>query len=159
MAQKKLTQASPEYIELVKQVAKTKASFEYLDIQVYNLRKSKKEVIKVQKASELVELALDKEDLIVVSLYERAFDMVDDETKRLWIENALNSVRYDLEKERVIIGDEPTITVSLGMYHTYKDVIIQKLELAALTLQQIEDEEKRRKAEEKALKKAKKKNK
>lgn len=156
MAQKKLTQASPEYIELVKQVAKTKASFEYLDIQVYNLRKSKKEVIKVQKASELVELALDKEDLIVVSLYERAFDMVDDETKRLWIENALNSVRYDLEKERVIIGDEPTITVSLGMYHTYKDVIIQKLELAALTLQQIADQEKEKKAQEKALKKSKK---
>ena len=157
MAQKNLTQASPEYVELVKQVAKTKSNLEYIDFQVYNLKKSKKEVIKVQKANEIVELALEKEDLVVVSIYERAFDMVDDETKKLWIENALNPIHYDIEKGKVTIGGEPTISVDLGMYHTYKDVIIQKLELAALTLQQIVDEDKEKKAQEKALKKSKKK--
>ena len=83
--------------------------------------------------------------------------MVDDETKRLWVENALNPVRYDIEKDKVTIGGEPTITVDLGMYHTYKGVIVEKLELAALTLQQIADEEKARKEQEKAAKKSKKK--
>lgn len=154
---KSLTQASPEYVDLVKEVVATKSNLNYIEFQVYNIKKSKKDVIKVQKANELVELALDKEDLVVVSLYERAFDMVDDQTKRLWIENAINAVRYDMEKEKVVIDAGPTINVGLGMYHAYGDIIIQKLELAALTLQQIEDQDKEKKAQEKAAKKAKKK--
>lgn len=154
---KSLTQASPEYVDLVKEVVATKSNLNYIEFQVYNIKKSKKDVIKVQKANELVELALDKEDLVVVSLYERAFDLVDDQTKRLWIENAINAVRYDMEKEKVVIDAGPTINVGLGMYHAYGDVIIQKLELAALTLQQIEDQDKEKKAQEKAAKKAKKK--
>jgi hypothetical protein len=154
---KSLTQASPEYVDLVKEVVATKSNLNYIEFQVYNIKKSKKDVIKVQKANELVELALDKEDLVVVSLYERAFDLVDDQTKRLWIENAINAVRYDMEKEKVVIDAGPTINVGLGMYHAYGDVIIQKLELAALTLQQIEDQDKEKKAQEKAAKKTKKK--
>lgn len=157
MAKKKLTLASPEYVDLVNKVAKRKSISNYVEFQVFNLRKSKKDVIKIQKANEIVELALEKEDVIVVSIYEQAFDMVDEQTRELWIENALNSVHYDLEKDKVTIGGEPTITVDLGMYHTYKDVIIQKLELAALTLQQIADAEKEKKAQEKAMKKSKKK--
>jgi hypothetical protein len=157
MGRKNLTMASPEYVDLVNKVAKRKSISNYVEFQVLNLKKSKKEVIKVQKANEIVELALEKEDVVVVSIYEKAFDMVDDQTKELWIENALNPVHYDMEKDKVIIGGEPTITVDLGMYHTYKDVIIQKLELAALTLQQIADAEKEKKAQEKAMKKNKKK--
>lgn len=154
---KSLTQASPEYVDLVKEVVATKSNLNYIEFQVYNIKKSKKDVIKVQKANELVELALDKEDLVVISLYERAFDLVDDQTKRLWIENAINAVRYDMEKEKVVIDAGPTINVGIGMYHAYGDVIIQKLELAALTLQQIEEQDKEKKAQEKAAKKTKKK--
>jgi hypothetical protein len=158
MGKRKLTVASPEYVDLVKDVVKNQTSLgNFIEIEVYNIKKSKKEVIKVQKANEYVELALDKEDVIAVSIYEEAFDMVDEQTKRLWIENAFSQVHYDPEKDNITIGGEPTITLSLGMYHKYKDVIIQKLELAALTLQQIADKEKEKKAAEKALKKSKKK--
>lgn len=160
MARKNLTIASPEYEELVKEVVKERTDLSgYVEFKVFNIKKSKKEVTRVQKANEIVELALDMEDVVVLSIYEEAFDRYDDQTKRLWIENALAPVHYDMEKDKVVIGGEPTITVSLGMYHKYKDIIIQKLELAALTLQQIEDEERKRKEEEKALKKSKKKNK
>lgn len=160
MARKNLTIASPEYEELVKEVVRERTDLNgYVEFKVFNIKKSKKDVTKVQKANEIVELALDMEDVVVLSIYEDAFDRYDDQTKRLWIENALAPVHYDMEKDKVVIGGEPTITVSLGMYHKYKDIIIQKLELAALTLQQIEDEERKRKEEEKALKKAKKKNK
>lgn len=160
MARKNLTIASPEYEELVKEVVRERTDLSgYVEFKVFNIKKSKKDVTKVQKANEIVELALDMEDVVVLSIYEDAFDRCDDQTKRLWIENALAPVHYDMEKDKVVIGGEPTITVSLGMYHKYKDIIIQKLELAALTLQQIEDEERKRKEEEKALKKAKKKNK
>lgn len=160
MARKNLTIASPEYEELVKEVVRERTDLSgYVEFKVFNIKKSKKDVTRVQKANEIVELALDMEDVVVLSIYEEAFDRCDDQTKRLWIENALAPVHYDMEKDKVVIGGEPTITVSLGMYHKYKDIIIQKLELAALTLQQIEDEEKKRKEEEKALKKSKKKNK
>lgn len=160
MARKNLTIASPEYEELVKEVVRERTDLSgYVEFKVFNIKKSKKDVTRVQKANEIVELALDMEDVVVLSIYEEAFDRYDDQTKRLWIENALAPVHYDMEKDKVVIGGEPTITVSLGMYHKYKDIIIQKLELAALTLQQIEDEEKKRKEEEKALKKSKKKNK
>lgn len=160
MARKNLTIASPEYEELVKEVVRERTDLSgYVEFKVFNIKKSKKDVTRVQKANEIVELALDMEDVVVLSIYEEAFDRYDDQTKRLWIENALAPVHYDMEKDKVVIGGEPTITVSLGMYHKYKDIIIQKLELAALTLQQIEDEERKRKEEEKALKKAKKKNK
>ena len=160
MARKNLTIASPEYEELVKEVVRERTDLSgYVEFKVFNIKKSKKDVTKVQKANEIVELALDMEDVVVLSIYEDAFDRCDDQTKRLWIENALAPVHYDIEKDKVVIGGEPTITVSLGMYHKYKDIIIQKLELAALTLQQIEDEERKRKEEEKALKNAKKKNK
>lgn len=160
MARKNLTVASPEYEAMVKEVVKERTDLSgYVDFKVYNIIKSKKDIAKVQKANEIVELALEMEDVVVILIYETAFDMVDDQTKRIWIENAISQVHYDMEKDKVSIGGEPTITVSLGMYHKYKDIIIQKLELAALTLQQIEDEEKRRKEEEKALKKSKKKNK
>lgn len=157
MGRKNLTMASPEYVDLVNKVAKERGISNFIDFQVYNLKKSKKEVIKVQKANEIVELALEKEDVVVVSIYEVAFDMVDEQTREFWVINALNSVRYDMEKDKVMIGGEPNITVDLGIYHKYKDVAIQKLELAALTLQQIEDAEKERKAQEKAMKKSKKK--
>lgn len=160
MARKNLTIASPEYEELVKEVVRERTDLSgYVEFKVFNIKKSKKDVTRVQKANEIVELALDMEDVVVLSIYEEAFDRYDDQTKRLWIENALAPVHYDMEKDKVVIGGEPTITVSLGMYHKYKDIIIQKLELAALTLQQIEDEERKRKEDEKALKKAKKKNK
>lgn len=160
MARKNLTVASPEYEAMVKEVVKERTDLSgYVDFKVYNIIKSKKDIAKVQKANEIVELALEMEDVVVILIYETAFDLVDDQTKRIWIENAISQVHYDMEKDKVSIGGEPTITVSLGMYHKYKDIIIQKLELAALTLQQIEDEEKRRKEEEKALKKSKKKNK
>ena len=152
---KKLTIASPEYVKLVNEVASTKAIGNFVEFQVYNIRRSKKEVIKVQKASELVELALEKEDVVVISIYEEAFDLQTDEVKRLWIENAINQVRYDSEKDKFIIGDEPTIVVDLGMYRKYGDTLIKTLELQALTLQQIADAEKQKKADEKAARKAK----
>ena len=77
MGRKNLTVASPEYVDLVRKVASRKSIGNYVEFEVYNLKRSKKDVIKVQKANEIVELALEKEDVIVVSIYETAFDRVD----------------------------------------------------------------------------------
>ena len=153
---RKLREASEEYVALVKQVADEIGIGKYVEMNVFDMMKSNKEVIKVKKTSEPMEVKLDGEDMIDVYIYEAAFDLVEEKTQRLWIENALCQVAYDLEKGKLIIGKEPSITLPLGMYTKYKDVAVQQLELAALTIQQIKEKEKEAKAKEKAEKKGKK---
>ena len=51
---------------------------------------------------------------------------------------------------------KPELNVGLGMYHKYKEIAVQKLELAYYTLQQIEDKKKADKEAKKAAKKNKK---
>ena len=151
-----LTNASEEYVALVKEVAEEIGIGKYIDINVFDMTKSSKDVIKVKKTSLPMEVKLDGEDMIDVYLYEKAFDLVEDKDKRFWIENALCQVAYDLEKSKLVIGKEPTITVPLGMYDKYKDIAIKELQLAALTIQQIHDKEREEKEKKKAEKKGKK---
>ncbi len=153
---RKIEEASEEYVNLVKEVANEIGIGKYVEMNVFNMRKSTKEVIKVKKTSEPLEVKLDGEDMIDVYIFEEAFNLVEDKTRRLWIENALCQVAYDMDKSRLVIGKEPTITIPLGMYHKYKDVGIQQLELAALTMQQLKEKEKEEKAKRKAEKGAKK---
>jgi len=150
---RKLREASEEYVKLVKQVADEIGIGKYVEMNVFDMMKSNKDVIKVKKTSEPMEVKLDGEDMIDVYIYEAAFDLVEEKTQRLWIENALCQVAYDLEKGKLIIGKEPSITLPLGMYNKYKDVAVQQLELAALTIQQIKEKEKEAKAAEKAERK------
>jgi hypothetical protein len=74
----------------------------------------------------------------------------------LWLESALTKVSYDTEKDKLVIGGEPTITVPLGMYHKYDKLAVDMAELEQLTLQQIRDEEEEEKERRKAEKKEKK---
>lgn len=156
---KSLRMASEEYVELVKQVANSQECGEigkYVEMNVFDMVKSNKDVIKVKKTSVPMEVSLDGEDMIDVYIYEAAFDLVEEKTQRFWIENALCQVAYDTEKGKVIIGKEPSITLPLGIYNKYKDIAVQQLELAALTIQQIKEKEKEEKAKQKAEKKGKK---
>ncbi len=153
----KLTEASEEYVALVKSVADEIGIGRYVEMNVFNMIKSSKDVIKVKKTSEPLEVKLDGEDMIDVYIYEEAFDLVEESTKRFWIENALCQVAYDMEKGRVIIGKEPTITAPLGILNKYKDEAVRQLELASLTVQQINDALKQKKKEEKEARKKEKK--
>ena len=150
---RKLREASEEYVKLVKQVADEIGIGKYVEMNVFDMMKSSKDVIKVKKTSEPMEVKLDGEDMIDVYIYEAAFDLVEEKTQRLWIENALCQVAYDMEKGKLIIGKEPSITLPLGMYNKYKDIAVKQLELAALTVQQIKEKEKEAKAAEKAERK------
>ena len=156
---RKLREASEEYVTLVKQVADEIGIGKYIELNVFDMMKSNKDVIKVKKTSEPMEVKLDGEDMIDVYIYEEAFDLVEEKTRRLWIENALCQVAYDSEKGKLIIGKEATITIPLGMYNKYKDLAVKQLELAALTVQQIKEKEKEKKMKEKEERDAKKKQK
>ena len=148
---KTLSSASDEYVKLVAEaVAETGLNKQGVDFQVYNLLKAKGNVIKLQKANEIAELLSNREDLVVIAIYEKAFDKWDDKTKRLVIESYLSQVSYDSEKSRVNIGQEPTITITLGFYHKYDKLAVDTAELEQITLQQIRDEEEEEKKRKKA---------
>ena len=154
---KTLSEASEEYVKLVNEaVSETGLDRMGVDFQVYNLLKTKNEVVRVQKANEIAEILTNRDDLVIVAIFEKAFDKVDEKTRRMWIESALTKVSYDSEKDKLVIGGEPTITIPLGMYHKYDKLAVDMAELEQLTLQQIRDEEEEEKAKKKEEKKAKK---
>ena len=154
---KTLSVASEEYVKLVNEVvAETGLDRMGVDFQVYKLLKTKNEVVRVQKANEIAEILTNREDLVIVAIYEKAFDKVDVKAQRIWLESALAKVSYDSEKDKLVIGGEPTLTIPLGMYHKYDKLAVDMAELEQLTLQQIRDEEAEEKEKQKELKKSKK---
>ena len=122
-----------------------------ITIEAVRLKKSKNSIGEIVKANDLVKLFLADDYLVVIALYEDAFNLVDDETKDFWIESLLQQVVWDNEKEQISIV-KPELQISLPLYHKYKDIAVQKTELAYYTLRQIED----KKREEKENKKSKK---
>ena len=114
---------------------------------------SKKSYGEVIKANELVTLFTGDSDMVCVAINERLFLELDDQSQTVLIESLLSQIWYDSEKEKIMIN-KPELQVGLGMYHKYKEVAVQKLELAYYTLQQLEE---RKKAEKEAKKAAKKK--
>ena len=122
-----------------------------INVEAIRLKKSKKEVGMVLKANDLVTLFTGDESLVAVALYEEAFNRVDSETQDFWIRNLLSQISYDLEKEKILIT-KPELQVPLGMYRQFGNIAVQKTELQLITLAQIEDEEKERKANSKKKK-------
>ncbi|MBP5722798.1 MAG: hypothetical protein J6X18_04400 [Bacteroidales bacterium] len=115
---------------------------------------SKKSYGEVIKANELVTLFTGDSDMVCVAINERLFLELDDQSQNVLIESLLSQVWYDSEKEKIMIN-KPELQVGLGMYHKYKEVAVQKLELAYYTLQQLEDKRKAEKEAKKAQKKQK----
>lgn len=152
----KLTMASPDIEKLVQDVATEMGLVQMgVEFQALNTKKAK-EVVKISKASEVTEILSDKENLVVVIVYEEAFDRVEEKDRWMWIRMALDCVSYDMEKDKISLNT-PIVAVPLGYYQKYGNLAVQKAELALLTIQQIQDEEKEKKAAEKALRKSKKK--
>ena len=116
---------------------------------------SKKSYGEVIKANELVTLFTGDSDMVCVAINERLFLELDDQSQTVLIESLLSQIWYDEEKDNIVIT-KPELNVGLGMYHKYKEIAVQKLELAYYTLQQIEDKKKADKEAKKAAKKNKK---
>lgn len=129
-----------------------------VDIEPLCVLKSK-EVVSVSKASSVVEYMSDREDLVLVFVYERAFEKVDEANQYLWVRMALEQIFVDTEKEGKISIGCPMVTVPLSLLESdkFKDVVIPSSRLAQYTLAQIKDEDEQKKAEQKAQKKTNKK--
>lgn len=123
----------------------------YVDLKLLGVSKAK-EVVKVQKTNPQAEYLGRCPDSIICTIYEEAFDRLDEKGKKLLAEDALSLVSYDDEKDKIIVG-APQIVISVGGRAKYGDELINTAEAAVLAIQQIAEEEAERKAAEKANKK------
>lgn len=155
---KKYSEVSEEIDNLVNEISNELGLFNYgVDFQPICVAKAK-EVCKVVRANELAEHVSQREDLVFVICYEDAFDLVDEQTKYMWLRMAMETVSYDTEKMKINIGG-PTITVPLGFAEKYGDAAINSAKLSLYTIAQIEEKKKEEAAQKRAERAAKRKNK
>ena len=155
---KKYSEVSEEIDNLVNEISNELGLFNYgVDFQPICVAKAK-EVCKVVKANELAEHVSQREDLVFVICYEDAFDLVDEQTRYMWLRMAMETVSYDTEKMKINIGG-PTITVPLGFAEKYGNAAIDSAKLSLYTIAQIEEKKKEEAAQKRAERAAKRKKK
>jgi len=147
----KFFEISEENQEIFDTIWSESGMFNYIDLKLLGVSKAK-EVIKVQKTNPQAEYLGKCPDSIVVTVYEQAFDRLDDRGKKLLAEDALSVVSFDSEKDKIIVG-APQVVVSVGGRAKYGDELINVSEAAVLAIQQIAEEEAEKKAAEKQAKK------
>lgn len=151
----KLFETSDEFVDLIEeQFSKTNLDTMGINIKVMSTT-SAKDMMKVTKTSAVMDYITKEDTSVLVTLYEQAFDRLPKDVQEMLVEMALSNVSYDTEKDKLNIETNPFKQV-FAMRRKYGEVILDNIELAHLTIQQIEDEERERKEAEKEMKKAKK---
>ena len=149
----KIFKPSDETIDFVEQHFAETGLERFITLKVIGVSKQS-QVFNVSKANGLIEYIGNLDDAIVVSVYEEAFDRLDDNTKTLLIRDALAQVSFDDEKEKLIVS-KPQISVTVGGRQTYGERLIDAVETSIHVIDAIEEEIKERKAAEKEAKKRK----
>ena len=120
-------------------------------LKVLSLTKSNV-AAKVQKANATTNFISHGQIDLVLYLYEDVLDRLDEDTRARLIEGALSNAYYDSDKDKLNIDNSPFGEV-IRMSKKYPHYI-QDLETVQLTIEQILEEEKERKAAEREAKKA-----
>lgn len=150
----KYCKLSDENLELISKIVDETGLYNFIRVEGIGVAKSK-ELIKVQKESAVTEYKTNKVDTVNVFIYERAFDMLEDEQKDMLLRDAFNAIVFDTEKDKIMIGC-PQITVTLEGRAEWGDDLLNAAEAGVLAIQQIEEQEKEEKEAAKAEKKSKK---
>ena len=116
-----------------------------------------KEIIKLSRANSKTEFILGKNDIIQVEVFEAAFERLSEEAKHTLTEMMFSNISFDLDKDKMEIDTNPFNQI-FRMRQKYGNVILDHMELAALVMSQIAEEEQAAKDALKEAKKAKKNN-
>ena len=119
-----------------------------IELKLLSVTKAKN-VLKATKAGATINYLTKKDAFLII--YEEAFDRLSDEYQEKLLEGALSNISYDTEKDKLNVeGDiAKEIFRMRRAYANYTDI----MEASYAVIEEIEDEERRRKEEEK-LKKA-----
>ena len=118
-----------------------------INLKVLSITKSKN-VLKVSRANATTHFLTDKDVILLV--YEEAFDRLSDEFKNKLMEGAISNISYDTEKDKLNVEND--IAKEMFRMRRQHENYVDVVETSYLVIEQIEDEEKRRKEEEKLRK-------
>ena len=152
----KFGKVSEETQELIDRIGNETGVIRMMDIKAVSIPKSKK-VIEVKRCPPLGEYVAEKRDVVCIIVYEKAFERLSDEQQEILMKDAFNTINYDMEKDKIVIGC-PQIVVSCDGRAKWGDKLVDAAEAAVLTIQQVTEEEKEEKERAKALKMSKRKN-
>lgn len=121
-----------------------------ISLKVMSTTKSR-EILKIKKGSpETNFIAKNRADVCLI-VFQEVFDRLSDEIKEKIMEGVFSNVSFDYDKEKINI-DNSRYGEVIRMRSKY-DNYVDFLETGYLTIQQLEDEERERKAMEKETKK------
>lgn len=147
----KLFKLSDETQNLIDEMVDEFGLNHYMNFKCFGIKKQR-QVIKVKKASPTEEGMGDSTDCVIIIVAEDVFERLSDEQQKILLNDALSEVFYDDEKDKIIVT-QPEITVTLGGWQKWGEKLINAQETAILAKEQIEEEERERKAAEKEAKK------
>lgn len=138
---------------LVNEAVKKAGLDRIIDVKPIRMLKSKGTICEVIKGNALTELFAG--EVVAIAIFEDAMLNMTDDAQSMLIEGAVSQIFYDFEKDKLTIN-KPELNVSLGMYRKYGEDYVKTLEASIIAVDQINEQEKERKAAEKEMKKTKK---
>ena len=147
----KLFKLTDETLNLINKVATEFGLTSYVNIKCFGIGKQK-QVIKVKKASPTEEGMGNSTDCVIVIVAEDVLLRLTDEQQELLVRDALSQVFYDNEKDKILVI-QPEVCITLGGWQKWGEKLINTQEMAIIARQQLEEEERERKAAEKESKK------
>ena len=147
----KLGAVSDDTRNLVDEILGKSGLANFVNAEVMSISKQK-QIVTVKRANATTEYLANKPDSICIYVYEEAFDRLDDNARFLIMEDALNTVYYDTEKDKIVITPQQ-ISVTVGGRAKYGEPLINAVEAGVHAIAQIEEEERERKEQSKKSKK------
>lgn len=122
-----------------------------VNLKVMSITKAK-QPLKISRANATTEYLIKDSDVVTLFVFEDAFDRLTDDYKEILMEGALSNVSYDTEKERIVIDNSQygEVLRMRKKYQNYVDIV----ETSQLIIDDIIEEEKMKKEQEREAKKA-----
>ena len=145
----KIFETSQDILELAQAKFEDAGLVHTVGLRVLSTNKAKN-VLKLSKANAILH-GVTKDDVVLI-IYEEAFDRLPDEYKEVLMEGVFSNVSYDADKDKLNVESDiaKEIFRMRRKYQNYVDM----MEASYIIVQEIEDEEKQRKEDEKMRKAA-----
>lgn len=145
----KIFETSQDILELAQAKFEDAGLIHTVGLRVLSTKKAKN-VLKLSKANAILH-GVTKDDVVLI-IYEEAFDRLPDEYKEKLMEGVFSNVSYDADKDKLNVESDiaKEIFRMRRKYQNYVDM----MEASYIIVQEIEDEEKQRKEDEKMRKAA-----
>lgn len=145
----KIFETSQDILELAQAKFEDARLVHTVGLRVLSTKKAKN-VLKLSKANAILH-GVTKDDVVLI-IYEEAFDRLPDDYKEKLMEGVFSNVNYDADKDKLNVESDiaKEIFRMRRKYQNYVDM----MEASYIIVQEIEDEEKQRKEDEKMRKAA-----